>query len=121
MRTLDDLDAHWHQLTEEVMTGMKEWRLQHPKATFGEIEHALDERLARMRARMLEDAALLSRASEIHHLPEDERPCCPECGVPLEARGQQRRELLTQHDQTIELQRSYAVCPQCGLGFFPPG
>ena len=32
----------WHDLTQEVMTGMREWRLQHPKATFREIEPELD-------------------------------------------------------------------------------
>jgi len=25
---MEDLDVRWHQLTEEVITGMKEWRLQ---------------------------------------------------------------------------------------------
>ena len=43
-------EAQWRQLADEVCTGMKEWRLQHPKATLTEIERALDERLARMRA-----------------------------------------------------------------------
>ena len=56
---IEDLDARWHELAEDVMTGMKEWRLQHPKATFREIEAALDERLARLRARMLEDLFVL--------------------------------------------------------------
>jgi len=56
---IEDLDTHWHELAGEVMTGMKEWRLQHPKATFREIEAALDERLARLRARMLEDLFVL--------------------------------------------------------------
>ena len=23
---IEDLDAHWHALTEDVITGMKEWR-----------------------------------------------------------------------------------------------
>jgi len=64
MPTLDDVDARWRQLSEEVISGMKEWRVQHPRATFQEIEAALDERLARLRARMLQDAALLSRADE---------------------------------------------------------
>ena len=34
MRT--DFDAQWDQLAEEVMSGMKEWRLQNPKATLRE-------------------------------------------------------------------------------------
>ena len=47
MRT--DFDARWEQLAEEVISGIKEWRLQHPKASLREIERALDERLGRMR------------------------------------------------------------------------
>jgi len=117
---LDDLDARWHELTEEVTSGMKEWRLQHPKATFREIEAALDERLARLRAHMLEDAALLSRATELESATTAERLTCPECHVPLHARGVQTRTLVTQHDQTIPLERQYAVCPECHKGFFPP-
>lgn len=51
----DDFDAKWHELAEEVMSGMKEWRLKHPRATLREIESTLDERLGKMRARMLAD------------------------------------------------------------------
>jgi predicted RNA-binding Zn-ribbon protein involved in translation (DUF1610 family) len=117
---IEDLDARWHELTEEVITGMKEWRLQHPKATFREIEAAVDERLGRVRARMLEDAALLSRATEAE-TAEGEAPLnCPACGTPLQGRGKHSRDLVTQHDQPIHLERQYAVCPQCGQGFFPP-
>ncbi len=43
----NDFDSLWHKLSEEVMSGMKEWRLRHPKATLSEIEDALDERLSR--------------------------------------------------------------------------
>jgi hypothetical protein len=47
-------DALWQQLTQDVMTGMRDWRAQHPKATLREMEQELDTRLNRMRARMLE-------------------------------------------------------------------
>jgi uncharacterized protein with PIN domain len=116
----DELEACWRQLAEEVVTGMKAWRLQHPQATFREIEHALDERLARVRARMLEDAALLSRAADWREASTSERPRCPQCGTMLESRGAQTRTLTTQYAQSVELKRQYAVCPQCQAGFFPP-
>ena len=61
---IENLDARWDELAEVVMRGMREWRVQHPKATFCEIEAALDERLSRLRARMLEDAVLVSGAAE---------------------------------------------------------
>jgi NADH pyrophosphatase NudC (nudix superfamily) len=117
---MEDLDARWHELAEEVMTGMKEWRVQHPKATFREIEGALDERLARLRARMLEDALLASRAAE-WETAQGERPVCPRCGKPMQRGGKETRELTTQHDQVLRLERRYALCPECEQGLFPPG
>ena len=117
----DDFDVHWHELAEEVISGMKEWRLQHPKATLREIEHTLDERLGKMRARLLQDAALASAAADIQTAQADERPVCPQCGVVLEGRGCQERQLTTHQDQIVRLERSYGVCPACGAGFFPPG
>jgi NADH pyrophosphatase NudC (nudix superfamily) len=117
---IEDLDARWHEFAEEVMTGMREWRVQHPKGTFREIEAALDERLGRLRARMLEDALLVSRAAE-WEAEQGERPVCPRCGTPLERGGKEKRELTTQHDQVLRLERRYGLCPKCDTGFFPPG
>ena len=117
----DDFDAQWEELAEEVMSGMKEWRLQHPRAKLREIEQALDERLAKMRARMLQDAALASAAADIQAAQAEERPVCSQCGRVLEARGTGERELTTHHNQVVRLERSYGVCPSCGAGFFPPG
>jgi hypothetical protein len=116
-----DFDAKWHELAEEVMSGMKEWRIQHPRATLREIEGALDERLGKMRARMLADAALASAAADLTRGEEGERPVCGECGAAVEARGKQVRHLTSQWNQVLELERSYAVCPQCEAGFFPSG
>jgi hypothetical protein len=115
------VDAQWRELAEEALTGMADWRLQHPKATFREIEVAVDERLARLRARMLQDAALASAAADLHGMPAGERPACPACGHRLEARGRSARRLTTSHDQPIELTRAHAVCPACGAGLFPSG
>ena len=122
-----EVEAKWQREIDEVMIGIKEWRLQHPKATLREIEHALDEKLSRVRARMLEDIALSSRAAK---LAEDEqpsegadlseRPRCPKCGGPLESRGEQARTLVTNHNQEVTLTRSYGYCPACAAGLFPP-
>jgi hypothetical protein len=111
----------WHDLTQQVMTGMHEWRLQHPKATLREIETELDARLARMRARMLEDLALHSAAAAWQDAPPTERPRCPDCGTPLQERTTQPRTLQTHGGQELTLERSYGVCPACGTGLFPPG
>ena len=116
---LEELDARWHALSEEVMTGMKDWRTQHPKATFQEIEAALDERLARLRARMLEDALLVSRATD-WEATASEPPVCPQCGTVLQPRSRETRTLTTNYDQELTLERRYAVCPRCEAGLFPP-
>lgn len=115
-----DFDAQWEQLAEEVMSGMKEWRLQHPKASLREIESALDERLGKVRVRMLQDAVLASSAADIKAAQEEERPVCAKCGGELVERTKAVRRLVTQHNQALELERSYGVCSQCGAGVFPP-
>ena len=117
MRT--DFDQNWRALGEEVLSGMKEWRVQHPRATLREIEVALDERLARLRARLLEDAALASAAAG--WAAEEIAPACPTCGTALRERGAHPRKLQTHGGQTLTLTREYGVCPTCGGGFFPPG
>ena len=120
MPTFDELEARWQPSSRQVLRAMTEWRRQHPKATFREIESALDGQLARLRAEMLRDLALTSPNADLTQTPAAERPVCPQCGAPLEASGQQSRTLHTEHDQAIELTRSYATCPHCGAGLFPP-
>lgn len=110
-------EARWQKLSEEVMTGLRDWRAAHPRATFAEIEAAVDERLNGMRARVLEDLALASAAEATAAAPG----ACPECGQALQRRGMQTRTLTVQGDQPVRLRRSYAVCPACGTGLFPPG
>jgi RNase P subunit RPR2 len=110
----------WHALTDEVISGMAEWRVQHPTATLLEIEQEVDARLAGVRARLVEAAVQRSRQADLTALPAAERPVCPDCGAVLEARGTQTRRLRTRHNREIRLERSYAVCPQCGGGLFPP-
>ena len=45
---------------------------------------------------------------------------CPQCGHPLEHQAEDKRKLTTHYNQTIELSRSYALCPVCGMRVFPP-
>ncbi len=40
--TASDFDREWEKLAREVVSGMKEWRIQHPRATWKELEEALD-------------------------------------------------------------------------------
>src|SRR5437867_2995820 len=96
----------WRQLTEQITLGMREWRVQHPKATLRQIETELDARLNRARARMLEDLALASTAATWTEAARLQTPICPECGTPLDERGSHPRTLLTEGGQQLSLERS---------------
>jgi hypothetical protein len=113
--------ARWSEAAESVWTGMADWRAAHPKATFSEIEAALDERLNQVRARVLADLAMASTAADLQAATREERPRCEQCGRVLQARGPSDRTLLTQGGAEVRLERSYAACPTCGDGSFPPG
>ena len=110
----------WEELSAEILSGMREWRLSHPKATLSEIEAALDERWYRLRARMLRDVALQSRAATWQQSMATERPTCRGCGTPLILRGKHSRHLKTAGGQNLTLERSYGLCPKCKKGLFPP-
>jgi hypothetical protein len=116
----DTSQGTWQELALDVLTGMREWRQQHPKATFREIEAALDERMSRLRAQMLQDLAHESAAAHWSQLPEQDAPSCPTCGKPVVARGTHRRRVQTTGGREVTVERSYGTCPSCGAGFFPP-
>lgn len=111
----DKLEEGWRGLGEEVFKEMADWRRSHPRATLKEIEAALDERLDRLRAHMLEEVAL----AQVNDVAEATK--CPECGQLMEKAGSHMRQLQTQGKQTLKLEREYQRCPKCGHSFFPPG
>ncbi len=114
-------EQHWHQLSTEVMTGISDWRFQHPKATLRELETELDARLARMRACMLEDLALESAVTDWSDQTASAPPACPQCGTPLQAGGLHARTLQTHGGQSLTFEHRYGLCPVCETGLFPPG
>ncbi len=67
---------------------------------------------------MLEDAALLSRATDWEATDADQ-PTYPQCGAVLHRRGRETRTLTTHYDQPLQLLRRYAMCPRCEAGLFP--
>lgn len=107
----------WRGLSEDVITGMTEWRDQHSKATLREIEEEIDKRLSVMRARMISDAAMNSASAKWE--VGEKAAVCPTCGVALIKKRKKKRELQTRGGREIELEREYGVCPECGQGIFP--
>ena len=101
--------------------GISQWRQEHPKATWAEIEAAVDERINQLRAQLLQDVVQMGELEQWRELPEEERPRCATCGKPLVARGKQTRFLQTTGGEAVQLTRTYGTCPACGVGFFPPG
>lgn len=106
-------DSAWQQLADDAFAHLRQWRTEHPKATFAEIEAATDRHLAGMRARLLRDVALTSAATTTP-------ATCPACGARMQARGRETRTLVTDHGQAVPLTRTRTVCPACGAGLFPP-
>ena len=115
------IDERWQELFEAAMSEVADWRREHSRASFAEIEEELDKQLAEVRVQMLQDLVESSPRADLRGQPREERPKCPECGEPLAANGQHTREVTTTYEQRVQLTRSYGRCPVCGCGFFPPG
>lgn len=101
-------------LFSEAHGALRQWRAAHPRATFDEIETAVDGEMQRVRARLVAEAA--RGAAEPTATPLR----CPTCGERMQARGSRARTLTVGGDQPVTLHRSYRVCPACGTGLFPP-
>lgn len=112
--------TQWDTLFQQASHDIQQWRKAHKKASLTDIENTVDAELAQMRAQMIEDLALASELANLNELPTERRPLCPACGKPLSANGKQKRQLVTEHEQTVNLTRSKGVCSQCGLSSFPP-
>jgi len=111
--------SQWERMSAEVLSGMKEWVVQHPKATFAEIERETMKRMAQLQARIMEDVVQAMEAKEAQESPGVHY--CAECGAKMQPRGERERRIQSQGGQEVSIQRRYLVCPKCGAGFFPPG
>jgi hypothetical protein len=118
---MEESRRDWQALLAEVEATVKGWRKAHPRATFTEIETALDAEMARVRARMLEELALASDQTDWRGQEGEERPRCPVCGEALQANGFRERRLVTDHEQPVTLRRQHGRCPACEASVFPPG
>jgi RNase P subunit RPR2 len=112
----------WQATSEAVARELVAWREAHPKASLTQIEDAVFEAVQRLQARALRQVVHASTAADVAAQPVEERPTCPTCHARLEPRGRQRRTIRPARQRTpLEINRSYAVCAECGAGLFPPG
>ena len=114
----EELQERWKAQGEDIFASVAQWRAAHPHATLAEIEHAVDEQMNRLRARMIEQAAQASAAAENE---ASQGLVCEQCGQALHSRGRARRRWQTHGGHQVEVERTYVSCPHCGSGFFPPG
>jgi ribosomal protein S27AE len=107
----------WRDEASARFSALDAWRQAHPKATWAEIEAAVDAQLGPLRAQLLADTAMASDATVL----DGARRVCPRCGERLLAAGTRRRQLQSEQGEAIALERTYARCPRCRAGLFPPG
>jgi uncharacterized protein with PIN domain len=100
---------------------VSEWGAEHRRATFNEIENRVDGKLAKIRAEMIEDLVRESQLTNLKEIAKENRPQCPVCGQVLASNGRQKRQLISSHEQVIEIERSKGYCGRCRVSYFPPG
>jgi YgiT-type zinc finger domain-containing protein len=98
---------------EQAQRELAAWHATHPDATFYDMERAVEAQIERLRAALLE--------TQTDGTFCEERPACPHCGTTMVRQTRRRKRVVLKGDQTLDLERSYVVCPSCGEGFFPPG
>lgn len=99
-----------------IVTGMQEWRQQHLHATLREIDPAMDERLARSPAGILEALVKRSPHADWSQAPAESRPRGERCGGLLVSRGKQSRWRQTRGGEQVRVECSNETCPHCGQG-----
>jgi YgiT-type zinc finger domain-containing protein len=97
---------------EQVQRELTAWHSTHPRATFAEIETAVEAQLDQLRQHLLTQHA----QAGFH----EERPQCARCGATMVVKARKRRSVILRGDHVLKLERPYLVCPSCGEGLFPP-
>jgi ribosomal protein S27AE len=105
----DEPSSPYEQAQRELAT----WQATHPDATFYDMELAVERQIERLRTALL--------GSQTDGIFTEERPACPHCGTTMVRRTGRRKRVVLKGDETLDLERSYVVCPSCGEGLFPPG
>ena len=116
----EDVGVDWQELSAQVFRQVHTWRDEHPQATFAAIEATVHQELERLAAQLVQEVAQASPRAVLQDLPAAARPHCAACGAELVDRGPRERTVTVRGNYPVHLRRSYAVCPSCGGGLFPP-
>lgn len=98
---------------DEVRRTLTAWHATHPRATFAEIEVAVEEQIRTVRAQLLEEYA----GATWH----EKHPACSRCGTTMVPRRRASRTVIAPGEEAVHLDRSQVACPSCGEVLFPPG
>lgn len=103
----------------DVLVQMQQFNVSHPTPTFTEIEDAVEAALAGLRRDLLMQSLQGQTLTDFRRAAE--RPWCPDCGAALQAIGQEKRQVVTQGDVVVTVERTRGRCSACGRELFPPG
>jgi ribosomal protein S27AE len=103
----------------DVLAQMQQCNALHTTATFTEIEDAVEVALTGLRQDLLTQSLQGQALADFRRAAE--RPTCPACGAGLQAVGQEVRQVLSQGEVTVTVERTRGRCSACGAEVFPPG
>jgi hypothetical protein len=99
----------------EMYEELREWRKQHPAASFDEIAGQVTPRRRQLMGKLLGQLALQHGDGEVI-----EGLSCPECGQEMRYKGKPKRRVAHMEGE-VKLERAYYYCAQCEAGLSPPG
>ena len=103
----------------DVLVQMQQFNVTHLNPTFTEIEDAVEAALAGLRQDLRTQSLQAQPLADFRGVTE--RPTCPDCGAALQANGQHQRQVMTQGEGPITVERTQGRCSVCGTELFPPG
>lgn len=107
--------AEFMAAVTEMYAELRQWRANHPEASYDEITAQVTPRRRELMGQLLGQLARQHGDGEVV-----EGLTCPGCGQAMSYKGRPKRDVLHKEGAT-ELSRAYYYCAQCETGLFPPG
>ena len=111
---LEKEQAEFMAEVTKMYTELRQWRANHPEASFDEIAAQVTPRRRTIMGQLLAQLARQQGDGEV-----GEGLNCPKCGQAMSYKGRPKRDVLHKEGAT-ELERTYYYCAQCETGLFPP-